>query len=115
MLSAPVLNGATLRRPNGYTATPEPVRQDAILAGGGLRRYVRGNRWVFDLRWENLPAGDAATIEAAAGRGALLYVDPHGRSWWVFVDEGPEPVPVAGTDPERYDVTLTLTSRDVTR
>lgn len=115
MLTAPVLNGATLRRPNRYTPALVPVREDVVLAGGGLRRYVRGKRMTAELEWENLPGEAVAVIEAAAGEGILLFVDPSGVSRWVYVDDGPDAVPVPGTDPPRYEVSLTLASRDVTR
>lgn len=114
MLQEPALGGVTLRRPNRYTPGTAPVQESVQLAGGGLRRYVRGVRGTHSLEWRNLPEAHATVIvDACRARGPILFRDPHGVSSWVFVESYPDPVPVPGTDPPRYDVTVELVGRDI--
>jgi hypothetical protein len=106
--TVPVLNGATLPRPNTVDEAPEQVGDVIELAAGGLRRYDLGERRVWSLAWNRLTEAELASIRAAAARGAVSYTHTDGTSTTVLVDGRPHAVPLPGTSPVRFDVDLVL-------
>lgn len=103
-----VLNGQTVRRPNTYARTGDPVELDVLVASGRGVRYSRGVRRRWAMSWRNLKAADVAPLEGLP-RGPFAFADEVlGATATVLVDGVPAIVAVAGTSPVRYDVDLAL-------
>lgn len=114
--AAPVLAGRTLRRPQTRTRTPEPLTSTVTLAGGGLRRYSRGNRYRWSLTWVNLPEGEALALDAILARhGALAFVDQDGQQYTVLVEGYGGLEAKTGTSPVRYDASTDLVQQGTVR
>lgn len=113
-MPAPVLGSTTLPLPTSADRSEERVEEAVVLAGGSERFYVRGYRLAWSLSWRRK---DRATVDAivAAARvpGTVAFTDTDGLATTVRVSSPPQVTPVAGTDPQRYDVEVDLREPDV--
>lgn len=114
--NAPVLAGRTLRRPQTRRRTPEPLTSTVVLAGGGMRRYTRGNRYRWSLTWVNLPEAEALAIDAILARqGAVAFLDQDGQQYTVMVEGYGGLEAKTGTSPVRYDASVDLVQQGTVR
>lgn len=110
----PVLNGTTLRRPSSVSESPEALRRDVTLASGALRAYSSGIRSVFELSWNKLLEGEVAALRAAAALPFVPYTHVDGTTR-VVETSPPSVTPLAGTDPVRFAVSISLRAQEPTR
>jgi hypothetical protein len=107
----PVIAGVTVRRPTSLTENPEPVRNSVQLAGGGLRSYSAGVRYVFGLSWAQMTEGELAQLRALTAPPFVPYVHQDGTSHYVETSP-PQATAIQGTDPVRFAVSLELRDQD---
>lgn len=103
----PSLGGTLLWRPSTLSEDDERIGAEIELAGGALRRQNRGVRRVFALGWRNRTQAQVDALRAAAGPGALSYVNVDGVAY-VVLAQPPQIVAVPGTEPRRYDASIVL-------
>lgn len=103
----PILNGISLPRPNSASESPEQVGTRVELANGRTVPYVRGLRMIFALGWAKLTEAERTALLSAYSPGASSYVSQDGTPYVVLADP-PQWTPVPGTDPVRFDASITL-------
>lgn len=112
LLTAPILGGVTLPRPNASSRTTEAVEESLTLANGAERIYIRGFRYVYALQWTSMRWDSYADLESAValryGTLPLVWIDGTATTVRVTPDGRPAQEPKAGTWPPRYAASLTL-------
>ncbi len=110
---SPVLNTITLPLPNSAEEEIAQLGEDVELANGSVRRYDKGERWSIALTWSRLTEAERDLVRMAAPRRAVVWVGQDGITRTVLPGR-PQARPLPGTDPTRFDVTLTLVEQNAT-
>lgn len=111
-MPAPILDGITLPAPNTRVLDLVEVVDRRTLVDGTTVRYHRGHRTRIRLGW-GLRQYDAAELvqTLARLRAVTQYVDIDGKPYVVEVEGFDGAEAIAGTDPVRYSVGLTVAER----
>lgn len=103
----PAIAGQVIGRPTSLRESGEPVRNSVTLAGGGLRSYSAGVRRVFDLSWSRVTEDELADLRLLTAPAFVAYTHQDGTTR-IVETSGVEADAIAGTDPVRFSVSLTL-------
>lgn len=108
-MALPILDGRTLPAPSSHVRDLEDVVDRRTLADGSTVRYHRGHRTRVRLGWRLQRAAAAKLVEELARvRRTTQYVDIDGTPYVVEVAGFDGADAIAGTDPVRYTVGLTV-------
>lgn len=109
----PAISGVTIPRPSGLHENDEPIRSSVVLAGGGLRSYSGGVRKVFELSWSKATEDLVSDLRSLLLPAFVAYRHSDGTTRMVETS-GVSAEAIAGTDPVRFSVSVSLREQNPT-